>query len=491
MKDKSASGNIVFRVLNNSLAYTAGDFFYHLVNFLAAILVARSLSTESYGQFSFIFVFLSFFEIFVQFGLSAILTRQLAQNREGAPRILGNAILIQLALIAVSFPLAFALIRSLGYPLTVQQGVLLASFRLFLTLRTVYETIFRVNLQMVYPALWNGVRSLANLALVALAASLHPTILIFVLAYVVSGLAGLLGLALFSRRFVSVDFRPDRELIKNLLKESAPLVAAGYLTTLYYRVDVFMLSMMKSFSDVGYYSVATRLTETLDIIAGSLMVSLFPLLSRAFKEDRQAFQRIFTKAFRVLLLAGLPMALGGSLAAQDLVVLFFGETYARSGLTLTILLWYTFFGFFSTLLVNLLIICGKQVLDAWISLGLVGANVGLNLLLIPPYSYNGAAVSTVLIEIFGTTAMFLYLAKQPSIRLPFPSKEIGPVLKTNAIFLALLLGLKFGFQMPIYLIVPIGVVTYAALLLGMKFVSVEDLKNYLAYGKQALPRSSL
>lgn len=490
MSNSSNTGNAVFRVLNNSLAFTAGDFFYHLVNFLAGIFVARSLSTDSYGQFSFVFVYLSFFEIFVQFGLSSILTRQLSQNREGAPRILGNAILIQIALIGVSLPVAALLIQSLGYPISVQQGVLLASFRLFLTVRTVYETVFRVNLQMVYPALWNGFRSLANLALVAAAAFFHPTVFIFILAYVISGFAGLLGIAGFSRRFVSPDFRPDWCLIKGLLKESAPLVIAGYLTVLYYRVDVFMLSMMKNFSDVGYYSVATRLTETLDIIAGSLMVSLFPLLSRAYKEDRPAFEAIFTKAFRSLLLVGLPLALGGSLVARDLVVLFFGEAYARSGVTLTIMVWYTFFGFFSTLLVNILVICGKQVMDAWISLGLVLANIGLNFFLIPPYSYNGAAVSTVLIEVFGTTAMFLYLTKQPAIRLPFPSREIWPALKINAVFLPLLLGFKYIFQLPVYLVISLGVLTYALLLMGMKFVSMKDIRSYLSYGKQVLSKGS-
>lgn len=481
MEDKVRSGRLLFRVINNTAALLGGDVFYHLVNFSAGILIARSLGNTAYGEFSFIFVYLSFFEIVIQFGLNPILTRECAQNKEEAPRILGNAILIRLLLMGASLPVAFLLIQILGYPLSVKQGVLLASFQLFLTLRSVYETVFRVNLTLFYPALWNGLRAVLNLALAALTAVFYPTIFLFITASVVSGFAGLAGLILFSRRFVRIEFRPDWRLIRHLVKESAPLLIASYLTLLYCKIDVFMLSMMKGFSEVGYYSVATRLTEPLDMIAGALTVSLFPLLACSFKEDRSEFEALSSKAFLTLLLIGIPLAAGGTLTAQELVLFFFGREYAPAGVTLGILFWYNFFGFLSTLLVNLLMACGRQIVDAWLSLLLLLGNVIMNLILIPRLSYNGAALATVLTEIVGTAVMLGYLVTHRMIRLPFPRRELVTALKINVPFILFLSCLKGIFGLSTLPFILIGVVTYGALLLGFRVISWARLKNYVLH----------
>lgn len=467
------------KVFNNTVAFIGGEFFYHFINFLTGILVARSLGSEAYGQFSFIFVYLSFFEVFVQFGLNAIITRELAQNEAEVPRILGSAVLIRLVLIGCSFPLVILLIRILGYPFSVQQGILVASFQLFLTLRGLYETVFRVRLLMIYPVLVNGFRALINLGLVAAVASSRPTVIHFILAYLGSGFIGLWAIGFLCRRLIRMTFVWDWKLIKKLMKESLPLAFSGYLTLLYYRIDVFMLSLMKGFSSVGYYSVATRLTESLDIIAASLMISLFPLLSQTFKEDREKFERLIAKAFGVLLLVGLPIALGGTLVAGDLISLLFGSEYHPSRLTLTILLWYTFFNFLATLLVNVLIACGKQAVDAWISFFLVLGNIGANLFLIPPYSHHGAALATVLTELVGTGLMLTYMVKHPMIRLPLPWRELRDTLKMNALFFPVLILLKIFFPIHVIGFIFIGIVIYASLLLGMRLTSFSEIKSYL------------
>ena len=489
MKPRTESTRPLFRVINNVVAFLGGEFVYRLVNFVSGVLVARSLGGARYGEFSFIYVYLSFFEIFVQFGMNSILTRRVAQNREGADRILGNALLLRLILITAAIPAAFFLIRGLGYPLSVRQGVGLASLQLFLGIRTIFETIFRVNLLMIYPALWNGIRSVVNLILVFAVVSFYPSVKLFILAYLVSGFVGLGGLTLFSARFITPRFSIDGRLMKELLQESFPLILSGYLTLLYYRVDVFMLSRMKGFLDVGYYSVATRLTESLDVIASSLTLSLFPLLSRSFKEDRSQFQVLTGKAFYSLLLLGLPLAIGGSLAARDLIRLFFGVEYLPSGTTLGILFWYTFFGFFSTLLVNLLIVCGRQIVDTWVSLFLVIANVAMNLILIPRFSYNGAAAATVMVEIFGAGTLLAYLARHPSIRLRLPVAEWNPLFQANLLFFVFMMASKFLLRLPVLAFVAFGVLVYAALVFAMKLVSTSNLKNYFTQGVRAFAGS--
>ncbi len=488
MKAEAHSPNIASRVIPNTVALIGGEFVYHFVNFLAGILIARSLGSASYGQWSFIFVYLSFFEMVVKFGMDSILTRSVAQNPGEGPQILGNALLFRLFLTVLAIPGAIFFIKILGYPFSIQEGVFLAAFQLFLGIRSIFEIVFRVNLLMRYPALWNGMRALMNLLLVFWVADHHRSVSGFIYAYLASGFLGLTGLALFSRRFMPIGFRFDGHLMKTLVRESGPLVVSGYLTLLYYRLDVLMLSKMKGFSEVGYYSVATRLTESLTIVATSLMASFFPLLARAFRENRTEFEALVLKALKWLLLLGLPIAVGGSFVARELVVLFFGSEYVRSGVTLGILFWYTFFGFLSILFVNLLIVCGKQIVDTWISLFLVLANAGMNFWLIPRWSYNGAAAATVFVEILGSAAMGFFLTKHPAIRLSFPPWEVGRVLKTNVLFLIFLFGLKVFVQTSVLWFVLLAGSAYVFLLLIMKVVSFNDFKNYLFYKATAVSK---
>lgn len=199
------------------------------------------------------------------------------------------------------------------------------------------------------------------------------------------------------------------------------------------------------------------------------------------------FDRLLSKTMRGLLLVGFPMAVGGTLVARDLIQLFFGAAYAPSSTALVILFWYTFFGFFSTFLVNLLVACGRQVVDVWISLLMVLGNIAMNLGLIPFWSFNGAALATVLTEVLGSSVMWLYAVRDPTIRLSLSRGDLTPALKVNLIFFAFLLTVRFFVPLPVVVFVLLGIAAYAFLLLGTKVISLQDVKNYLAHGLKVMP----
>ena len=485
--DVPPKSRLTFQVVNNSAAVMIGQLIYRLLGFFTGVLMIRSLSSETYGEYSFIYVYLSFFEVFIQFGFNSVLTRLAAQDEKAAPRILGNAVLFRSVLSLAVIPFAYGLIGLLHYPVTVRQGVYLAGLQLFLTLRTVYEVIFRAHLRMGYSSLWLCLKGLLQLGLVALVSLWRPSLMMYILAGLISGYAGLLGFALHSKKFLKLDFRPDWTVIKTLMRESYPLLLSGYLTMIYYRVDVFMLSKMRNFMEVGYYSVAVRFAESLDFFSAAVLASIFPVLARTFKESRPDFERAVQKGFRVMLLAGLPMLAGGSLVSKDLVIFLFGTKYLPSAATLGLLLWYTLFCYLGGLLANILIACGKQAVDAWISLILVLINIGLNFFLIPAIGFNGAAVSTVVVEVSGVILITAYAANHPHIRLPVPWKDAGRVLGMNLLFLALLAGMRAFIFIPVWIFIPLSGLIYGGLLLLFGYLKAKDFLDYIAHWKEARP----
>ncbi len=161
------ASSAAFKIINNASAIVGGTFFQRLLSFFAAALIARSLGKDAYGQFSFIFVYVWFFEAFVQFSFDSIIVRWISQRKDETPLILGNAILLRCVLIGLTIPIALVSIGISGYPGSVKTGISLAVFQLVLTLQGVFESYYRATLQMKYTAAINVMRGSINLALVA------------------------------------------------------------------------------------------------------------------------------------------------------------------------------------------------------------------------------------------------------------------------------------------------------------------------------------
>jgi len=475
-------GKMLFRVINNSAAVMIGQLCYRLISFLTGILIVRSLSSDLYGQYSFIFVYLSFFEVFIQFGFNSILTRWVAQDPALAPRILGNALLFRVGLCLLMLPLAWAAIGWMGYPAGVQEGVFVAGLGLFMTLRTIFEVVYRVRMKMAKAFFWLCVKALLQLALVAAVSRLQqPSLMLFILIALASGYAALLAFWWAGRHEIQMDFTLDTVILRRLLREAFPLLLSGYLTMIYYRVDVFMLSKMCSFAEVGYYSVAVRIAESLDFFSTAVLVSVFPILARSFKENRAEFESTVKHAWRVQLLAVLPMVVGGWMVSRDLILFLFGAEYAAASTTLILLLIYTLFCYVGGLLANVLIACGRQGMDACFSFILVLMNIVLNSLLIPRLGYNGAAASTAMVEFSGVVLLTIYCVRNKDIRLPIPWKDIGRIVLANGVFAAALALILTITDWHILGTIAAGAVLYAAVLFIFGFVPVAKIQTYLAH----------
>ncbi|HLD50301.1 MAG TPA: flippase [bacterium] len=481
MSAPEKSGRLLYRVINNSGVYLVGDLFYRFVNFFSGVLIVRSLGSEAYGQYSFIYVFLGFFETFMDFGLNNILVREVAQRPEETPKLLGNAVLLRLILAGISIPLSWTLVSCLGYPAPVRFGVYLASLQLFLVFRSLFEIIFRLKLMMVWPAFWNGVRALLNFALIALAFYMHAGVPLFILAAIVSGFISMTGLIVFSLRFTPYSFQWDGVILRRLIRECWPLAASNILTLFCLRIDVILLSKLRGFAEVGLYNAALRITESFGILAISLMSSLYPLLSEAYLQDRDRFNKMIGTAYRVLLFASLPLAVGGFFTGRELIMMLFGAAYASSGTALVILLGYMTAYFIGNLLVNVLYACGRQILDVQITFFQICAAVAMNFLLIPTFGFIGAAMSTALGGFFAVLLMMGFIDRYLGLKFYFWGREAVLPGIINLFFFAVLAVFTRLRHGPVVETVFFGVFVYAGLLFLFRVLSLKELRQYFQH----------
>jgi len=170
-----------------------------------------------------------------------------------------------------------------------------------------------------------------------------------------------------------------------------------------------MLSYIKGNEVVGYYSAAYKLIDGLSSLIPAIIYSvMFPVMSK-YINSLDNLKRVWIKAFNISFIIGLIIAIFVIVFAKYIILIIYGLNYLPSIKALKILIWAFFIICISSITSGLLNSINKQRL---VTFGAgVGAiiNVILNLILIPKYSMEGAALATVITEV-SMFILYIYLA---------------------------------------------------------------------------------
>jgi O-antigen/teichoic acid export membrane protein len=395
------------KLVKNIGVLLLGRFLTKAISFFIVIYTVRYLGEVGYGKYSFAIAFVSFFFIIPYLGIHEVLVREIAKNPKIAGKALGNASIIQFILGIIALALVILSCIFLGYPNETIKIIILASLGLLLSGLSPIGVIYEVNFRNEY-AVFFGVLSRIILLISLLIIIFYDLGLSWIIiASVVADAIHSIVMVFYSKRFVKLDFNLDTTFCRYLLKEALPIALTSVFITIYFRIDVIMLSMMKGDSEVGIYSAATRLTEALLFLSSTFMVSMFPLMSRYFSDSPKTLPFIYRKSVKYLFILALPIAVGVTFFSDKIILLMYGDQFQNTSNVLKILIWATGILFINDVTNFLLISSNKQkFVTISTAIGAV-LNTGLNFILIPKYSYQGAAFATVITEL-SLAVMLIY-----------------------------------------------------------------------------------
>jgi len=200
---------------------------------------------------------------------------------------------------------------------------------------------------------------------------------------------------------------------KALLRDSMPFLLAGLAVFIYMRIDQFMIAAALGSEDVGHYSAAVVLSEAPLVIPVLLLRASLPKLTREFQANPQTGERTLLRLMRFAFYLHLAGAVVVAALADPIVQLLYGEAYGQSAAVLRIQA-------FGAPFVALGVISGawivfqrstKYALVRTVAGAVV--NIVANVVLIPLFGIEGAAVATILAF---ATAAFLMDASSRSTR---------------------------------------------------------------------------
>jgi O-antigen/teichoic acid export membrane protein len=447
-------------------SYVAGV----VIGLISAPLLVRYLSLAEYGLFVTVSSILFIVAGLMEGGIGNVAIRAYSRaDAEERARLLRGLLGLRFVMGSAAGVLAVAFTLVAGYPSEVTIGVAIGVAGMLLgAWQHTLGVSLQAELKLGSMAALDLVRQIATTALIALLVIAGAGLIVF---FTVSPLAWAVTLAAtFAVAGAAARTRPaaDVERWIALLKETALYAVATALGIMYFQVAIVTTSLLAGDVEAGYYGASFRVVDIANGVPWLLSAAAFPILARAAHTDaerlRYAAGRLVQTAlvvgglFCVAIAVGAPVALaviGGSKldpAIPVLRLLGFGVPF-----TFLIATW-------SFTLLSLHRHTALLVANAIA----VAAAVTLSVILIPERGADGAAITTVALEVLLASAYGLALGRR------------DPAMRPDAkgalrVLLALAAALATGFLLPVPAVPAtlVALAVYAALVLALRAVPAE------------------
>ncbi len=493
--DDSHAGISLQRVARNSLTLTALSMLARVIDMAFALIMLRYLGPEGNGKFTFAVVLVSWFEILMNFGLNTFLVRDVARDKTHAARYFWRTTLLRLQLALFAAPLVVLVIvafRGIA-SLRPEQGItpdtemtiaLLVLSQLPGSLAAGLSALFFAHERAEVPAAFSIVTALVKVVLGAIALVAGAGIVGLAAVSIIGNMVTMIALAAAARhqfgfRFDLAGLRDGQgeaqpHARKTVLRESFPLMINHLLSTIYWQVDVLLLSALRDKTTVGLYRSGYKYVDAFNIIPSLFTQSLFPAMSRmAGKEDAsKSFARTYVLAVKLLLALALPLSVSVSFLAEPLITFLGGRAFLPAGaIALAIVIWHMPIGWINSVTNYALIATGQQRLLTRAFIGAVAFNIIANLFAIPLWGYVGAAIVTALSEVAQLITFYVYV-RRFIIRVNWLRVLGAPMLAAGLMAVSAGLGALQGAVLPGLLI---GIMLYVLCVFALRAFDADEL----------------
>ncbi|AKB50014.1 Membrane protein involved in the export of O-antigen, teichoic acid lipoteichoic acids [Methanosarcina barkeri str. Wiesmoor] len=335
-------------------------------------------------------------------GLSSLMTREVSRNQSLAPKYLGNILLVKVLLAVVTFAVVVVVANTLGYS---EQSIKVIYIIMLSTIATnftqVFTSIFQAFERFEFQSF--GVILNSILMTVGIIFSVYQKLdlIYFALVYfIVNSIILLYSFFICLRKLTFLDFNIDWAFLKQIISESLPFWLNSVFVLIYFKIDMVMLSIINGDIAVGLYSAPYRLIDALSFIPVVLMSTMYPVFSKFYVSSKESLEFAFKKSFKFLTIIAIPIGIGTTILAERIILLIYRDVqYSPSAVALQILIWASVLSFINYAPSTYFSSTNRQ--RALMIFTFIGAvlNICLNFILIPRFSYNGAAIATVCSEL--------------------------------------------------------------------------------------------
>lgn len=372
-----------------------------VMGLFVGVWLARYLGPDQFGLFSYAQSFVALFAAVATLGLDGIVVRELIKNKEQRDKLLGTAFYLKLmGAILVLVLLTVSIFFQSNDPQTNWLIFVIASATIFQSFNVI-DFYFQSKVQSKFVAL-GGTVSLVSSSVIKITLILNDASLIS-FAFVIlfdSFILAISFIYFYLKNKLSIfSWCFDKTYAKSLLKDSWPLILSGLVVSLYMKIDQVMIKNILDNNSVGQYAAAVRLLEVWYFIPVVISSSLFPAIINAKATSKHLYYSRMQNLYNLMAWLAISIAIIVTLLSDWIVHVLYGDEFNQASGVIMIQIWSVIFVFLGVASSKWFIAEGLQKYSFYRSLSGAILNIILNLILIPMYGIEGAAIATLISQI--------------------------------------------------------------------------------------------
>lgn len=197
---------------------------------------------------------------------------------------------------------------------------------------------------------------------------------------------------------------------KRMFAKSKYYIIANMMIAIFSQTDRIMLKQMLDSTSTGLYSAAVTCAGLANFVYIAIIDSFRPMIFESYKTSELLFKKNMIRLNSIIIYISIFQSFGITLFSKLIIRIIYGIDYIGAANTLAIVSWYTIFSYIGSVR-NVWILANSKQKWIWrINSVAAIANVLLNLILIPIFGINGAAIASLATQIFSNVVV-TYLIK--------------------------------------------------------------------------------
>ena len=364
--------------------------------------LARYLGPEKFGVLNYIQSFIGIFVLFTNLGLDNLLVRDLVRSAYKENVLLGTAFIMRCISIIIILVLLYLCNVYIGNDDYISLLIFIMAIGYLLQPCAIIEYYYQAKVNSKNTVIAYFIPTVFLLIALTFLILINADLKYIVIAFTLYNVfIGLLLLIIYTKNNQSIlSWQFNKFIAIGYIKEGWPLIISAAMVSIYINIDKIMIQEILGAVETGQYSAAAKLSEGWYFIPTIIVSSLFPAIINAKQTSEKHYYKRLQNLYDLMVWLGLFVAIIISMLANDIIILLYGDTYSRASDVLVIHIWSGIFVFLGVASGKWMILEGytKQYLYRTIS-GVI-LNVIANIVFIPMYGINGAAIATLIASIY-------------------------------------------------------------------------------------------
>ena len=377
-----------------------------LIQFVVGMLSARYLGPANYGLIDYAASIVAFAVPVMQLGFQNTLVQEYVENPDKEGQIMGTHLGMNLAsaLACMVGVVSFAAAANPGEKVTILVCALYSASLLSQALEML-QYWFQAKLLSKYS-------SLASLCAYIILSAYKIWLLIsgksvywFALSHAVEYGGGGILLLIAYKKYGTQRLCFSATLAKEMFSKSKHYIMAMLMVVVFNRIANIFLVQQFGEAENGFYAAAITCTAITGFVFMAIIDTARPVVLESKKKSQEDFENNISRLYSLTTWLSIAQSVGFTLFAGLMIRILYGEDYLPAIPVLRVLVWNTAFSYMGSVRNIWILGEGKHNVLWIINLGGAMVSVLLNAILVPHWGACGAAVASVLVQVFTNVIM--------------------------------------------------------------------------------------